>query len=230
MNPRRAEAAATPRSEGCPARLLIIDDHPIVREGLKTFLREVPGIQVVGEAGSGAEALERVTREAVDLVTLDICLPDMDGIELMARLRGVVPSIQVLCLSMYPSRTHAQRALRAGASGYLEKTEVGDKLLTAISSMLAGRRYIDPDTAAMLLSSGGPGESAAGAPRLTGREREIMWLLASGDEIKEVARKLELSPKTVAAHRAHLLDKLGVRNNVELAKYLQDNPQLRFAR
>jgi DNA-binding NarL/FixJ family response regulator len=163
-------------------------------------------------------------------VTLDICLPDMDGLELIPRIRTLCPDIQVLCLSMYPCRTHAQRALRAGASGYLEKTEVGEQLLTAISSILAGRRYVDPDTAAMLLAAAAGSEPAPGTPRLTSREREIMWLLAAGDEIKEVAQKLDLSPKTVAAHRAHLLDKVGVRNNVELAKYLQEHPQLRPSR
>ncbi len=200
-------------------RLLIADDHPVVRSGLRRIAEEDEDIIVTAEASNGEEALAALRRAAVDMVLLDISMPGAPFIDTLKRLRDEHPTVRVLVLSAHPEDQWAVRALRAGASGYLTKDHSPDQLVEAVRRVFRGGRYVSPTLAEQLASR--LGSEFAGAPHelLSDREFEVLRRLGAGHTVKDVASDLHLSPKTVSTYRTRLLEKLGVRSNADLVRY-----------
>ncbi len=201
-----------------PVRLVIVDDHSLVRDGLRARLSVVPGLQVIGEAASGVQALELAAALAPDLMLVDVGMRGMNGIELATTLRQRHPQIRVLMLSMYDNREYVLSAIRAGARGYVLKESPTEEILAAIASVCAGGNYFSPQISNLVLQPG-----AAGAPQLTAREHEVLLLLAHGRSNKLVARQLEISVRTVETHRLSLRRKLGVDSPSDLLKIAVTN-------
>jgi DNA-binding NarL/FixJ family response regulator len=204
-------------------RVLIADDHAVVRAGLRQILEETGDIAVTGEAANGAALMELVRRDDFDLVILDISMPGRGGIEVLPRLRSERPHLPVLILSTYPEEQYAVRLIKAGAAGYLNKESAPELLVQAVRQIARGGRYIGP-AVAELLANQLTGESGATAhEQLSNREYEVMRLLGAGKTVTEVAEKLSLSVKTVSTYRARLLDKLGLQSNADLIRYVIEN-------
>ena len=204
-------------------RILIADDHPIVRRGLKQIIEEAPDLVVAGEAGDGVEALARARSDAFDVVLLDITMPVKSGIDALTQLKRERPRLPVLMLSMHPEEQYAVRALRAGASGYLAKDSAPEELVAAIRKVSQGGRYVSASLAEHLASLVLREDEQPAHDTLSDREYQVMCLLASGETVSEIARELALSVKTVSTYRARVLDKLQLRNNAELMRYAADN-------
>jgi two-component system invasion response regulator UvrY len=207
-------------------QLLICDDHRIVREGLKQLLADAADMQVVAEATSGTEALERVQTlragPGLDVVLLDIALPGRDGLDVLQQLRKDHPTLPVLMLSTYPEKQYAVRCLKLGASGYLNKSADADDMLAAIRKVAAGGLFVTPLTAEALATAvGGRAGSAMGLQALSHREHQVFSLLATGQSVSEIGAQLGLAPNTVSTYRARILEKTGTKNDVELALYAQ---------
>ena len=198
-------------------RLIIVDDHALVRDGLRARLSVVPHLQVVGEAASGAEALALADADAPDLMLVDVGMRGMNGIELATELRRSHPSVKVLMLSMYDNREYVLSAIRAGARGYVLKESPTEEILAAISAVCAGGNYFSAQVASMVAKVG------TNAPLLTAREHEIALLLAHGRSNKVVAKLLDISVRTVETHRFSLRRKLGVDSASELLKIAVTN-------
>ncbi len=201
-----------------PVRLVIVDDHALVRDGLRARLAVVDGLQVVGEAGSGAQALELAAALAPDLMLVDVGMRGMNGIELATVLRQRHASIKVLMLSMYDNREYVLSAVRAGARGYVLKESPTEEILAAIAAVCAGGNYFSAPVANLVLQPG-----ATSAPALTAREHEVLLLLAHGRSNKVVARALDISVRTVETHRLSLRRKLGVDSPSDLLKIALTN-------
>ena len=203
-------------------RLLIADDHPIVREGLRRIAADQPGISVVAEASSADEALARVGDTAVDVMLLDVSMPGPSFIEVLQQVRRDHASVKVLVLSVHPEDQWAVRALRAGAAGYLTKDHSPEQLIEAIRRVYRGGKYVTPALAEKLatgLEAGGatPHES------LSDREYEVLRALGAGLSVKDVAGRLGLSPKTVSTYRTRILEKMQLRTNADLVRYVRDH-------
>ena len=198
-------------------RLIIVDDHALVRDGLRARLSVVPHLQVVGEAASGAEALALADADAPDLMLVDVGMRGMNGIELATELRRSHPNVKVLMLSMYDNREYVLSAIRAGARGYVLKESPTEEILAAISAVCAGGNYFSAQVANMVAQVG------TNAPLLTAREHEIALLLAHGRSNKVVAKLLDISVRTVETHRFSLRRKLGVDSASELLKIAVTN-------
>jgi two-component system nitrate/nitrite response regulator NarL len=198
-------------------RVVIVDDHSLVRDGLRARLSVVPGLQVVGEAASGAEALQLAAADAPDLMLVDVGMRGMNGIELATALRERHPLIRVLMLSMYDNREYVLSAIRAGARGYVLKESPTEEIIAAISAVWAGGSYFSAQVSSLVAQVSGS------ASQLTGREHEVMILLAHGSSNKLVARQLDISVRTVETHRLSLRRKLGVDSASELLKIAVTN-------
>jgi DNA-binding NarL/FixJ family response regulator len=198
-------------------RLVIVDDHSLVRDGLRARLSVVAGLQVIGEAASGAEALELVAADAPDLMLVDVGMRGMNGIELATTLRQRHPGIRVLMLSMYDNREYVFSAIRAGARGYVLKESPTEEILAAIGAICAGGNYFSAQLSNLASLVG------TTAPQLTAREHEVLLLLAHGRSNKLVARELDISVRTVETHRLSLRRKLGVDSAAELLKIAVTN-------
>jgi two-component system invasion response regulator UvrY len=202
-------------------RVLVCDDHLIVRQGIKQILADAPDLALAGEAGSGPEAVALVRAGGIDVVLLDIAMPQRDGLDVLKQLRAEFPKLAVLMLSTYPDRQYAVRCLKLGASGYLNKSADSEQMIEAIRRVARGRLFITPNVAEHLAGAVGAG-AHADAPlheRLSHREYQVFGLLAAGRSVGEIAQQLSLSPNTVSTYRARILEKTGVRNDVELALY-----------
>jgi len=200
-------------------RILLCDDHPIVREGLKNILLQQSDIKVVEEAGSGGELLQKSADSRFDVIILDITLPDMNGLDVLKTLMGSSARPAVLVLSMHPEEQYATRALKAGAAGYLQKESAPAELMTAVRKISRGGRYVTPSLAEKLaLDLVGPGEREP-HELLSDREYQVLTLIASGKGIKEIAQELSLSAPTVATYRARVMTKLGLGSTVDLVRY-----------
>lgn len=202
-------------------RLLIVDDHAIVRRGLREILDDVAGIELrCDEAPSGEEALVRAAAAQYALVLLDISMPDRNGLETLKRLKRDHPSLPVLMLSMHPEEQYAIRALKAGAAGYLTKQSAPDELIAAVTKVLAGGKYVSASLSERLAEelTGGRGETAP-HERLSDREYQLVCMLAAGRTLKEIADELSLSIKTISTYRARILEKMRLRNNAEIINY-----------
>jgi len=201
-------------------RVLIADDHPVVRSGLRRIAEEDRGITVTAEASNGQETLAAMRTAVVDVVLLDVSMPGTPFIDTLKRLREDHPTVRVLVLSAHPEDQWAVRALRAGASGYLTKDHSPDQLVDAVRRVHRGGRYVSPTLAERLASQ--LGGALAGAPheQLSDREFEVLRRLGAGHSVKDVAAELGLSPKTVSTYRARLMEKLSVSSNADLVRYV----------
>lgn len=202
-------------------RVLICDDHQIVRQGIKQMLADASDLALAGEAASGPEAVARVREGGIDVVLLDIAMPQRDGLDVLRQLKGEYPKLPVLMLSTYPDRQYAVRSLKLGASGYLNKSADSEQMCEAIRRVAAGRLFITPHVAEQLAGAVGAGreDDAPLHERLSHREYQVFRLLAEGRSVGEIAEQLVLAPNTVSTYRARVLEKTGVRNDVELALY-----------
>ena len=204
-------------------RLLIGDDHRIVRQGLKQVLADAPDMCVVGEAQDGHEVLERVRllggTDGLDLVLLDIAMPGLDGLEVLQVVRRQYPGLPVLMLSTYPEQQYAVRCIKLGAGGYLNKSADPDDMVAAMRKVAGGSVYVSPATAealALAMGAASGGSVAAGVESLSHREYQVFRLLIAGHAVGEIGAQLKLASNTVSTYRARILEKTGARNDVEL--------------
>jgi DNA-binding NarL/FixJ family response regulator len=206
-------------------RVLIGDDHRIVREGLKQILADAPDVQVVAEAQTGPEVLDQVAalqgRAGLDLVLLDIALPGIDGLDVLQALKREHPRLPVLMLSTYPEKQYAVRCIKLGASGYLNKSADPDDMLAAVRKVAAGGVFLTPTTAEALATAVGQSGAQAGPEALSHREHQVYRLLTQGQTVSEIGAQLGLAPNTVSTYRARILEKTGAKNDVELALYAE---------
>jgi two-component system, NarL family, invasion response regulator UvrY len=200
-----------------PTKVLLVDDHAIVREGYRRLLEDEANISVVGEAGNAAQAYEQVRALQPDVVVMDIALPGVSGIEATRRMLRDQPQLRILMFSMHDDAIYARRALEAGALGYLSKATAAEVLVRAIHAVSRGERYVSPDVATNIAASAAqPGKAEIAA--LTPREFEVLRLLVQGETVRSISEKLALSEKTVANHQSAIRDKLGARNSAQLAR------------
>ena len=204
-------------------RVLLADDHPIMRAGIRLLLENETDVEIVGEAENGLKAVEMATALRPDVVIMDISMPDLDGFEATRRITQSTPNCRVLVLTMYDSEEHFFEILKAGAVGYVPKKAAPTDLITALRSVHAGGVFIYPTVAKSLLNdflrrSDGPGESES-LGGLTDRERQVLRMIAEGRSNREIAESLVLSVKTVERHRANIMEKLGLHNRTALVKY-----------
>ena len=204
-------------------RIMIADDHRIVREGLKQILAETPDMIVVDEASNGQEVLGKVWENDYDVVLLDISMPGRSGLDILKQLKNERPKLAVLVLSMYSEEQYAIRALRAGASGYMTKESAPDELIEAIRKVSTGRKYISPTVAEKLAVSLEANDERPAHENLSDREYQVMCMIASGKTIKTIADELSLSVKTVSTYRTRILEKMRMKNNAELTHYSIQN-------
>jgi len=203
-----------------PLRVLLVDDHVLVRAGIRTLLDQLPGVAVVAEASDGREALQLAAEHQPDLVILDVAMPVLNGIETTARLHRQFPAIRVLVLSMHSNEEYVQQALRAGAAGYLLKKSAVAELEAALRAVQAGRTYLSPALPLRPPVPAVAGETARSPlERLTSRQREILQLIAESRTTKEIAAELGLSAKTVEFHRAELMKRLHLHDIPALVRF-----------
>lgn len=200
-------------------KVLIADDHTLVRKGLKQILLDSGDIQKVDEAKDGKETLTKVGKLHYDLVLLDISLPGRSGIDILKQLKYSNPDLPVLMLSMHPEEQYAVRSLRAGAAGYLTKESAPGELIAAIKKVAAGGKYITASLAEKLAGEIGPDSEKLLHETLSDREYQVMCLIASGKTVKEIAETLNLSVKTISTHRTRILTKMRMDNNAQLTHY-----------
>lgn len=200
-------------------KVLVADDHAVVRRGLRQILSETEDLLVGGEATNAPEVVERVTSERWDVIILDISMPGGNGIDLIADIRRLRPEARVLVLTVFAEEQYAVRAIRAGAAGFLTKESAPDKLVDAVRKIASGGRYVSPELAEALASI--VAGDAEGAPheRLSDREFEILKMLSSGKTVSQAADELGLSVKTVSTHRTRILRKMNMKTNAELTHY-----------
>lgn len=203
-------------------RLLIVDDHPLFRKGLEELIHSDADFAVCGEADNAAEAMEVIRKLNPDMAIVDLSLPGANGIELIKNIRAEYPSLSILVLTMHDESLYALRALRAGADGYVMKHEAMANVVQAIREVFNGHPYLSPAMAAQVITKfahrQAEGETDA-VERLSDRELEILELIGEGNEVRQIAKLLHLSPKTVETHRAHIKDKLDLKNSREVARF-----------
>ena len=207
---------------GAKKKVLLVDDHPFMRAGLGQLIERQPDLMVAGEAGSPAEALRELAKARPDLVLTDITMPGRSGLEFIKDLHAQDPNLLILVVSMHDEAIYAERALRAGARGYIMKEAGGENLLAAIRQVLRGEVYVSPRMSARILdnlSSRRPRGSSSPIEKLTDREFEIFQLIGHGNSTRGIAEQLHLSPKTVDAHRAHIKEKLGLTDATALVRH-----------
>lgn len=216
-------------------RVLVCDDHQIVRQGIRQVLADAPdgqgasdgegpAIEVVAEAANGPDAINRVREGGIDVVLLDIAMPQRDGLDVLKQLRAEVPRLPVLMLSTYPDRQYAVRSLKLGAAGYLNKSADSEQMIHAVRKVARGGLFVTPAVAELLAGALQPAGAVAddSVPlheRLSHREYQVFRLLSQGRSVGEIAEQLVLAPNTVSTYRARVLEKTGVRNDVELALF-----------
>ncbi len=204
-------------------RLLLIDDHQVVRQGLRMMLDGEPDLEIVGEADNASQGLIEITRLKPDVVLMDIGLPDMSGIEATKEVKRLAPEVAVVALTIHEDEEYFFKMLEAGASGYVPKRAAPDELLTAIRVTASGEVYLYPSLAKLLvqdyLGEGQTSRKESSLNLLTDREREVLTLLADGLSNSEIGEQLTISPKTVARHRENIMAKLNLHSRTDLVKY-----------
>jgi DNA-binding NarL/FixJ family response regulator len=201
-------------------KLLLVDDHEVVRDGIKKILGDQPETIHFGEASSASEASILVAREEWDLAVLDLSLDGRSGLELLKQFKQIRPRLPVLVLSMHSEEQYARRAFRAGAAGYITKDSPRAELIRAVNKVIEGGRYFSPEVAEMLVADLERGSDGPPHEVLSDREFEVMCLIASGKTVGGIANLLSLSAKTISTYRARILEKTGMRNNAELTHYV----------
>jgi two-component system invasion response regulator UvrY len=204
-------------------RILLVDDYPVTREGLKEVLQSSFRDVIFGEAESGAEAVRKGTCEKWDVVVLDVSLPDRNGLEVLKELRKATPGVPILILSMYPEEQYAIRALRAGAAGYVTKKTAAADLVAAVKKVLGGGRFVSPSLAETLADETGRNRDLTPHRRLSDREFQVFRLLALGKTVKAISGELSLSPQTISTHRSRILEKMQLATNADLTQYALAN-------
>ncbi|RJP33826.1 MAG: DNA-binding response regulator [Actinobacteria bacterium] len=204
-------------------KVLIVDDHPVVRKGLMQILSEEPDVETAAEAKTAAELLDLVREREWDVIVLDITLPDRSGLEALKDVKAVRPDLPVLILSMHPEDQYALRVLKAGAAGYLNKDSASDELVYAVRKVVGGGRYVSPSMAEKLAVVVGGDYEKPPHENLSDREFQVLCMLASGKRLKEIAAELCLSVKTVSTYRTRVLEKMGMESNAELTYYAVKN-------
>lgn len=207
-------------------RILIADDHPIVREGYKKILMSQPDMDVTGEAGNGQEVLDLIQKKDFDLILLDISMPGRSGLEILKELKGQKPHLPVMILSIYPEEQYAVRAFRDGASGYLTKASTPKELISAIRKVSQGGRYVTEALAEKLTYFLHGDVDKAPHEKLSDREYQVMLLIASGKTVTQAAEELCLSVKTISTYRRHILEKMQFTTNAEITMYAIQNKLL----
>ena len=200
-------------------RVILCDDHALIRRGIRDTLSDAPDIQVVGEAGDYPELRTLLRSTQCDVLVLDINMPGRSGLDVLAVLKDEGATMKVLIVSMYPEDQYAIRALRAGAYGYVNKGGDPQQLVTAVRTVSQGRKFVTPEIAQMLVESLTTPEVAHAHEKLSDRELQTLVMIASGKRLSDIAGELTLSPKTVSVYRARVLEKLGLANNPELTVY-----------
>ena len=200
-------------------RVVIADDHTIVREGLKQLLATDPDLEVVGEARDGVEAMRLVRGTPFDVLLIDISMPGRSGLEVIRQVKAEKPKLRILVLSMHEELQYAVRAIRAGASGYLTKDSASTLLITALRKVATGGAYISAEVAEQLALGAMPHAEQAPHTTLSDREFQVLRMLAAGQTVSDVAAKVNLSVKTVSTHKAHILQKMNLQNQSELVRY-----------
>ena len=200
-------------------RVLIVDDHAILRRGLRALLSDAFAEAEFGESSNATQALEQIRKKRWDVALLDVSLPGKGGLDLLKELKAARPKLPVLVLSVHPEDQFAVRALKAGAEGYMTKESAPEELVKAIRKVLSGGRYVSPTLAEKLALGVGKDFTRTPHETLSDREYEVMCHIASGKTVTEIARELSLSVKTISTHRTRILQKLGVRNSAEIARY-----------
>jgi two-component system, NarL family, invasion response regulator UvrY len=204
-------------------KILIADDHAIVREGLKQILSESPDLVVVAEASTGQEVLEKIGKNDLDLVVLDIAMPGRGGLDILKEIKTQRPRLYVLMLSMYPEEQYAVRVLKSGASGYLTKESAPAELVRAIRQISQGKKYISPSLAEKLAIDLEISPDRPPHETLSDREYQVMCMIASGKTLREIADGLSLSIKTISTYRSRILEKMNMKTNAELTHYAIKN-------
>jgi len=200
-------------------RVVLADDHRMVRTGLKEILADTGDIEVVGEATNGLEVLSKVREVPCDVLVLDLSMPGRSGIELIRQIKAEKTALRVLVLSMHSEEQYAVRALKAGAAGYLTKEGAADELVAAIRRIAGGGAYVSPETAQRLALDASAGSEGPPHTNLSAREMQVFHMIASGNSVSQVADALSLSVKTVSTHKTRIMQKLGVHNQTELIRY-----------
>jgi len=204
-------------------KILVADDHTVVRKGLKQILSETPDIVVADEASNGQEVLDKVWENEYDVVLLDIAMPGRSGLEVLEELKRTKPKLPVLILSMYPEEQYAIRVLKTGAAGYLTKESAPKELIEAIYKVSSGRKYVSVSLAEKLAVNLEIESSKKPHETLSNREFQTLCLIASGKTVKEIAEELSLSVKTISTYRERILDKMNMKTNSELTYYAIKN-------
>ncbi len=204
-------------------KVLIVDDHAIVRQGLRRILAETPDMTVTGEAENGVEALRKIREGEWDVVLLDVSMPGRNGVDTLKQIMSENRGIKVLILSMYPEDQYAVRLLKVGAVGYMTKETAPEELVEAIRKVARGKKYISPTLAELLLVELGVDSEKPLHETLSDREYQVFRLIGSGKTVSEIASQMSLSVKTISTHRAHILEKMKLKNNAELTLYVIQN-------
>ena len=221
-NSGRSTDKSPQRDVPAARRIMIVDDHPLFRKGLQELIQSESAFAVCGEAGNASEAMDVIRKLSPDLVIVDLSLPGTNGIELIKNIRAEFARLPILVLSMHDESLYALRAMRAGADGYVMKHEAMANVIQAIREVFNGHPYLSPAMAAQVITQfahrQAEGEVDA-VERLSDRELEILELIGKGNEVRQIAKLLHLSPKTVETHRAHIKDKLDLKNSREVARF-----------
>ena len=200
-------------------RLLIADDHAVVRQGIRQILTDAPEVKVVAEAATGMEALELMRDADIDLVILDLSMPGLSGLDIVRQMRQDRPAVRILVLSVHPEEQYAVRVMKAGASGYLTKDSAPEELISAVRYIAAGHKYVTATLAERLALELDNASDKLPHQNLSDREYEVMLLVAEGLKVQEIADRLSLSVKTVSTYRTRLLQKMRMRNNADVVRY-----------
>lgn len=203
--------------------VLVVDDHALIRKGMKQILDDTSDIRVTGEAESGMQAIKMVRDNKYDIALLDITLPDKYGIDVLRQLKLQCPSLPILILSMHPDEQYAMRSIRAGAAGYMNKQSAPSQLVTAIRQVASGRKYISGELAEQLANEMANDKQEVTHQILSNREYQTLCLMAAGKSLSEMADIMSLSAKTVSVYRARMLEKMKLRNNAEAVRYAIDH-------
>jgi two-component system, NarL family, invasion response regulator UvrY len=207
-------------------RILVVDDHPVVRQGIMRIIEDTQDLKVTGEAQNGLDAINKIKEQDFDLVLLDISMPGSDGLDAIRQIKKMRPNLPVLILTIHPEKYYGLRMLQAGASGYLTKQNAPFELIEAVRKVIQGGMYISNSLAQLLVSSKKSGEEKPALEKLSDREYQVMQLIAAGKKVKTISEELCISVKTIHVHRRHIFEKLNISSNAEIIHYAIQNGML----